>query len=114
MEEENVSRKRDGPETRSVVLAPEKKKQKCEFVRKDHDFIRSYYAASMVKQFIQFDITVDWRYGFDCMTETTRNFLHYHSEQKKKSFGYLFHFAYKSNHADGSENYRDLQGRSGD
>ena len=79
MKEENVSKKRDGPESRSVVLAPGKKRQKCEFVRKDHDFIKSYYAASMVKQFVQFDITVDWRYGFDCTTEATRNFLHYQS-----------------------------------
>eukprot|EP00435_Cladocopium_sp_Y103_P054461 s380_g17.t1 len=43
MDAENVSKKRDGPESRSVVLAPERKKQKIEFVRKDYEFIRNYY-----------------------------------------------------------------------
>ena len=93
---ENVSKKRDGPESRSVILAPERKRQKIEFVRKDYEFIRNYYCQSMVNHLVQFDIQIDWHYGFDCMTQETRNMLHYHSAQRKKTLGHLFSIAYRT------------------
>eukprot|EP00435_Cladocopium_sp_Y103_P067126 s113_g29.t1 len=98
MEEENVSKKRDTPESRTVVLAPERKRQKMEFVQKDLEFIKNYYQQSTNKQMVLMDFQNDWRWGSDIMTDATRNFLHYYTENEKKKFGYLFNIAYKTQH----------------
>ena len=46
MDTDRQSVKRDGPETRTVVLAPEKKKQKIAMMKKDVEFLQTYYLNS--------------------------------------------------------------------
>ena len=45
MDEDLVNPKREGPESRTVVLYPEKKKQKMAYVQKDLEFLRHWYLA---------------------------------------------------------------------
>ena len=93
-----MQKKRDGPESRTVVMMPERKRQKMEFVQKDLEFIKNYYMESMCRHIIQMDLQNDWHLEYNCMTSTTRSFLYNHLEQEKKKFSYLFNITYKSNH----------------
>ena len=43
MDVEPPDRKRDSPETRTVVIAPEKKRQKIALVRRDLNFLEDFY-----------------------------------------------------------------------
>ena len=54
-----MPKKRDGRETRTAVLSPEKKLQKMEYVRKDFEFIQNCYSASRHKDMAQLDLNVD-------------------------------------------------------
>ena len=91
-------RKRDGPDSRTVVLSPEKKKQKIEYLRKEMDFLENYYVTHQRNYLVQFDITEDWRYDYDLMTTTTRAYLLQHHEAARKKCGYLFTIDYKATH----------------
>ena len=74
MESVLESKKRDGPETRTVVLAPERKRQKMDYVKKDVEFMKSWYMANATKNVVQLDFAPDWHTGYDLMTTATRNF----------------------------------------
>ena len=91
-------RKRDGPDSRTVVLSPEKKKQKIEYLRKEMDFLENYYVTHQRNYLVQFDITEDWRYDYDLMTTATRAYLLQHHEAARKKCGYLFTIDYKATH----------------
>ena len=97
-EDSQPERKRDGPETRTVVLSPEKKKQRIEYLRKEVDFLESYYSIHQRNYLIQLDTTEDWRYGYDLMTSTTRNNLVYHYQEMQRKCGHLFVIDYKTSH----------------
>lgn len=91
-------RKRDGPESRTVVISPEKKKQRIEYMRKEMDFLENYYFTHQRNYLVQFDITEDWRYHYDLMTSTTRTYLIQHYIEMQKKCGYLFTIDYKTSH----------------
>jgi len=47
MEEDPQSRKREGPESRTVILSPEKKKkQKIAYIKSEIEFMRHWYNAT--------------------------------------------------------------------
>ena len=98
MESVLESKKRDGPETRTVVLAPERKKQKMDYVKKDVEFMKSWYMATATKNVVQLDFAPDWHTGYDLMTTATRNFLMKKYDMERQNYDYLFYLAYKSNH----------------
>ena len=56
---DQLERKRDGSESRTVVISPEKKKQRIEYMRKEIDFLESYYVTHQRNYLIQFDTTED-------------------------------------------------------
>lgn len=92
------NKKRDGPKTRTVVLAPEKKRQKMEYLKKDVEFMKTWYTATATKNVVPLDFAPEWHTGYDLMTSTTRNFLMKHYDMEKQNYGYLFHFAHKTDH----------------
>ena len=92
------SKKREGPETRTVVLAPEKKRQKMEYLKKDVEFMKSWCTSTATKNVVQLDFAPDWRTGYDLMTATTRNFLMRRYDMERQDYDYLFHLAYKTDH----------------
>ena len=92
------SKKRKGPETRTVVLAPEKKRQKMEYLKKDVEFMKSWYTSTATKNVVQLDFAPDWHTGYDLITATTRNFLMKHYDMERQNYDYLFHLAYKTGH----------------
>lgn len=47
MEVADPSRKREGPDSCTVVIAPEKKKQRYELVRREVEFMRQWYLATV-------------------------------------------------------------------
>eukprot|EP00435_Cladocopium_sp_Y103_P056006 s391_g18.t1 len=98
MDEDPANRKREGPETRTVVLSPEKKKQKMAYIQKDLEFLRHWYLAHSPSAQVQLDFSDDWRHGYNLMTNLTRNFLFQKYEQDRKKLDMLFCIEYKSNH----------------
>lgn len=98
MDAENVQRKRDGPETRTVQISPEKKKQKLDYLRRDVEFLKTWYQETKPHYLVQFDFNPDWHYGYDMMIETVRNFMAKQMDLEKKKFQYLFHIGYPTNH----------------
>ena len=83
MDVDKENKKREGPDSRTVVIAPERKKQKTCLVRKELEFLRHWYLESSRKQLVIYDYAEDWRYGYDIMTVTTRNFLLHHYERER-------------------------------
>ena len=55
------NKKREGPETRTVVLAPEKKRQKMEYLKKDVEFMKSWYTATATRNVVQLDFAPSGR-----------------------------------------------------
>eukprot|EP00435_Cladocopium_sp_Y103_P053746 s991_g17.t1 len=88
-------KKRPGPETRTVTLAPEKKKQKTCMVKKELEFMRTWYLESSRNQLVLYDFPEDWKTGYDLMTATTRNFLLQHRDQERTNLPILFNIEYK-------------------
>ena len=99
MQIDPVNRKRDGPETRTVVLAPERKKQKMMMVRRDLEFLRMFYIEDSRNKQILVDFPEDWRIGYDLMTIATRNFLLQRREQERAALPVLFNIEYKQDSA---------------
>ena len=98
MEEEPPCRKRDGPDSRTVVIAPEKKKQKMAYVQKDLEFLQQWYFASRPHMQVQLDFPAEWRGGYDLMTEAVRAFLLQRHDHKRSALQLLFTIPYKSDH----------------
>ncbi|CAL1138133.1 unnamed protein product [Cladocopium goreaui] len=76
MDVDKENKKREGPDSRTVVIAPERKKQKTCLVR-----------GAGVSE-----------YGYDIMTVTTRNFLLHHYERERAQLPVLFNIQYKKHH----------------
>ena len=98
MDEDPPDRKRPGPETRTVVLSPEKKRQRTNFVKKDLAFLEQWYTNVSNHQTIQLDFSDDWRYGCNLMTSTTRNFLLQRYDHSRQKMDFLFTVEYKTDH----------------
>eukprot|EP00435_Cladocopium_sp_Y103_P034756 s4382_g9.t1 len=86
-----------GPETRTVTLAPEKKKQKACMVKKELEFMRTWYFESSRNQLVLYDFPEDWKTVYDLMTATTRNFLLQHRDQERAKLAILSNIEYKHN-----------------
>ena len=90
------SRKRDGPESRTVVLAPETKKQRINHMTKmvpEVEFLRSWYLCQNRHQVIQLDYNPDWKTGYRLMTAEVRRMLYNDYEEKRRQLPVLFAFA---------------------
>lgn len=77
--------KRAGPETRTVVIAPEKKKQRIAMVRRDLEFLKSFYMDTTKNNIVILDYPKSWNDGYDLMTAELRNYLmkNYNMERRK-------------------------------
>eukprot|EP00435_Cladocopium_sp_Y103_P051431 s1017_g16.t1 len=95
MDEDPVNKKRESPETRTIVLAPEKKRQKIAFIQNEIEFMRHWYNASSRNLQVQLDFNDDWRTGYSLLTSTTRNFLLQKYDVDRKSNKMLFTINYK-------------------
>ena len=95
MDEEPASRKRDSVETRTVVLAPEKKRQRLAYVKTEAEFMRHWYYATSQRLLVQLDFAEEWKTGYDLMTATTRNFLMQKYDIDRKTDKMLFYMNYK-------------------
>ena len=88
-------RKRAGPETRTVTLGPEKKKQKIVFVKAELEFLRHWYQETVHKNMVMLDFPMEWRQGYDLTLSTTRTFLLQKYELDKNNRPMLFTTDYK-------------------
>ena len=95
MEEDPVSKKREGPETRTVVLSPEKKRQRIAFIQSEVEFMRHWYNASNRSLQVQLDFCEDWRTGYNLLTSAARNFLMQKYDVERKTNKLLFTIDYK-------------------
>ena len=69
MDVEPPDRKRDSPETRTVVIAPEKKRQKIALVRRDLNFLEDFYMDHTKNMLIILDYPNSWKIGCNFMTQ---------------------------------------------
>ena len=98
MEEDPQSRKREGPESRTVILSPEKKKQKVAYIKNEIEFMRHCYNATTPQLRVQLDFSEDWRLGHSLLTATARNFLlQKYDLDRKNNKTMLFTIDYKCN-----------------
>jgi len=98
MDVDKENKKRLGPETRTVVIAPERKKQKIVMVQKDIEFLKQYYMDNTKTQIILLDYPDTWKTGYDIVINETRNYLIKQYEQKRRSLPILFQMQYKTFH----------------
>ena len=91
------SRKRDGPETRSVVIAPEKKRQRNYFLEIDKamDYMKEYLYYQNRSCWIKMELPPNWRNDRNLVIEHQKIMrLHYYNE-RKKNLPVLFNIDYK-------------------
>ena len=96
VDKENL--KRSGPETRTVVIGQEKKKQRIMMMQLDIEFLKHYYTDNMKKQVILLDYSDSWKNGYDIVINETRNYLIKQYEQKRRNLPILFQMKYKTSH----------------
>ncbi|CAK9078864.1 1-alkyl-2-acetylglycerophosphocholine esterase [Durusdinium trenchii] len=90
--------KRDAPETRTVVMAPEKKRQRIYNVKKELDFLRHLYVNMTENHIIQIDCGHDWLTGCHMWSEVCNQFMVEQHLREKEKLPQLFHFHYKKTH----------------
>ena len=97
MEDEEVNLKRQGPDSRTVVLAPEKKKQKTHYIEdnKIEDYLKEFHYYLNKKRQISLKFPDTWKKDSQLFYQSIRTFrLHYYNE-KKKNLPMLFNIEYK-------------------
>ncbi|CAK9100559.1 1-alkyl-2-acetylglycerophosphocholine esterase [Durusdinium trenchii] len=90
--------KRDAPETRTVVMAPEKKRQRIYNVKKELDFLRHLHVNMTENHIIQIDCGHDWLTGCHMWSEVCNQFMVEQHLREKEKLPQLFHFHYKRTH----------------
>ena len=90
--------KRDAPETRTVVMAPEKKRQRIYNVKKELDFLRHLRVNMTENHIIQIDCGHDWLTGCHMWSEVCNQFMVEQHLREKEKLPQLFHFHYKRTH----------------
>ncbi|CAK8996615.1 1-alkyl-2-acetylglycerophosphocholine esterase [Durusdinium trenchii] len=98
MEVEHHGEKRDGPDSRTVTFAPERKRQKLMLVKKDLEFLRHYFIATNKDRLVQLDFPENWKTDYNLMMNTTRKFLVKQYDERRRNLPELFHLEYKQNH----------------
>ncbi len=94
---ERSDRKRDGPETRTVVLAPEKKRQRNYFLEVDKamDYMKEYLYYQNRNCWIKMDFPLSWRNDRNLVIEHQKTMLAHYYEEKRKNLPVLFNINYK-------------------
>ena len=92
-----TDKKRDGPETRTVVLAPEKKRQRNYFLEIDKamDYMKEYLYYQNRNCWIKMDFPMSWRNDHNLVIEHQKTMLAHYYEEKRKSLPVLFNIDYK-------------------
>ena len=90
--------KRTGPESRTVVIAPEKKKQRIAMVRRDLEFLKSFYMDTTKNNIVILDYSKSWSDGYDLMTSEFRNYMVKNYNMERRNLPVLFTISYKNNH----------------
>ena len=98
MDVERHGEKREGPDSRTVTIAPERKKQKTMLVKKDLEFLRHYFIATNKDRLVQLGFPENWKNDYNLMMTTTRKFLIKQYDERRKMLPELFHIEYKQNH----------------
>lgn len=98
MDVDPPDRKRESPETRTVVIAPEKKKQKVAWTRKDLNFLEDFYMDHTKNMLILLDYPNSWKTGCYFMTQEIKNFLTKKHDQDRRALPVLFNINYKTDH----------------
>ena len=90
------TRKREGPDSRTVVLAPETKKQRVNHVKRlqqDLEFLRCWYLEYGKHHLIQIDYNPDWKTGYSLLTPEVRRMLYHDYEERRRKMPVLFSIA---------------------
>ena len=92
-----TDKKRDGPETRTVVLAPEKKRQRNYFLEIDKamDYMKEYLYYQNRNCWIKMDFPMSWRNDHNLVIEHQKTMLAHYYDEKRKSLPVLFNINYK-------------------
>ena len=98
MDLDKENKKRFGPETRTVVIGPERKKQRTMMMQRDIEFLKLHYADNVKNQIILLDYPEAWKNGYDIVISETRNYLIKQYEQTRRRLPILFQMKYKSDH----------------
>ena len=105
MDVEPENRKRDGPETRTVVLAPERKRQKIAWLKqerqqaqKEIQFLEDYFLDVTKNLMVILDYPDGWKCGYALLTQEAKNFMTKKYEQDKRNLPMLFSIEYKEDH----------------
>eukprot|EP00435_Cladocopium_sp_Y103_P076100 s59_g76.t1 len=91
-------RKRETPETRAVVIAPEKKRQKVALVRNDLHYLQDFYMDHTKNMLILLDYPDIWKTGCSLMTQEIKNYLVKKHDQERQALPILFNISYKTSH----------------
>ena len=98
MDVDKEDKKRLGPETRTVVIGQERKKQKVMMMQLDVEFLKHYYTDNTRKQIILLDYPEQWKTGYDIVINETRNYLIKQYDMKRRALPILFQMKYKTSH----------------
>eukprot|EP00435_Cladocopium_sp_Y103_P038171 s279_g10.t1 len=90
------NKKREGPDTRTVVLSPEKNKQQVNMMREDLAFLENLCQDHVKNFVIRLDYPGSWKDNLDFMVKETRAFLLRRHEQERKKLPFLFNLTYKT------------------
>ena len=96
-QEPEASLKRQGPDSRTVVLAPEKKKQKIHYVENNQieDYLREFHYYMNRRRKISLEFPDTWKKDSQLFYQSMRALrIHYYNE-KKKNLPMLFNIDYK-------------------
>lgn len=93
--EVDQSNKRDGPESRTVTIGPERKKQKIVYVKAELEFLRHWYQETVYKNMVVLDFPPEWKQGYDLTLSTTRAFLMQKYDHYRNGLPVLFSMDYK-------------------
>ena len=98
MDVDKENKKRLGPETRTVVIGQERKKQKIMMMQLDIEFLKHHYTDNSKTQIIMLDYPDSWKNGYDIVINEIRNYLIKQYEQKRRELPILFQMKYKTSH----------------
>lgn len=95
-QEPEASLKRQGPDSRTVVLAPEKKKQKIHYVENNQieDYLREFHYYMNRRRKIGLEFPDTWKKDSQLQQSMRALRTHYYNE-KKKNLPMLFNIDYK-------------------
>ena len=96
-QEPETSLKRHGPDSRTVTLAPEKKKQKIHYIEnnKIEDYLREFYYYTNRRKKITLEFPDAWKKDSQLFYQSMRTLRLWHYNNEKKNLPVLFNMEYK-------------------